>query len=94
MPSTNLKTIVLGPEHDERLRDALRAALLALGAKALGHDRRTAGSQDLEVFEAEIGNQRLVIEAETYIGLSVTGPSELVDMVEAMVVERKFGGDP
>lgn len=91
MPSTALKTIVLGPEYDEHLRSALRAALRALGARGLDHQWGTAGSQELEVFEAQVGNERLVIEAETYVGLSVTGPSDLVDTVEAMVAGRKPG---
>jgi hypothetical protein len=93
MPSTNFKTVVLGPEYDERLRSALKASLLALGAKGLGRDWGSAGSQDLEVVEAEIGDQRLVIEAETYVGLSVTGPSELVEKLEAMLAEHKLRGD-
>ncbi len=49
----------------------------------------TSGSQDFEAFEAEVAPHRLGIEAETYVGLSVRGPPELVDRLVALVRKRR-----
>lgn len=41
---------------------------------------------DLEQFEVTLNNQLLVIEAETYIGLSIRGPDGLVQQVQQLVL--------
>ncbi len=92
MPAIHEKTVVLGPEYDERLRTVLKDVLVQLGGRALGHDWGAAGSQELETVEFEVEGHRLLIEAETYVGLSITGPSELVDNVRKMVEERTSQG--
>jgi hypothetical protein len=81
-------TVVLGPEFDERLRGALLDVLAQLGGRAVGHDWGVAGSQELEGFEVDLEGHRLLIEAETYAGLSIEGPSELVERIRRMVEER------
>lgn len=81
-------TLVLGPESDDRLRTALREVLISLGAKMLDHKWGVAGSQEIELVEAELDGHRLFVEAETYVGLSITGPAELVHEVQRLVTHR------
>ena len=85
MSSAPQRTIVLGDEYDDALRAALRESLVSLGATGVSSDWGVAGSQEVEHCEVLIGGKRLVIESETYIGLTVTGDVELTNVVEAMV---------
>ena len=81
-------TVVLGNEFDEALRAKLSNVLQRLGATYKGSaDRFVAGSQELEQLEAIIGGQALRIEAETYVGLSVTGPHDLVQRVQSLLAQ-------
>lgn len=81
-------TVVLGDEFDESLRerliDVLRKADACQPARG---DRFTVGSQDLEELDVEIGGRVLHIEAETYVGLSITGPADLVEQVRQLVLQ-------
>jgi hypothetical protein len=86
--STREETIVLGAEYDDGLRAALREVLVDLGGNALRRDWGVGGSQELERVETQIEGQRLLIEAETYMGLSITGSSELVQKVQRLVNAR------
>jgi hypothetical protein len=89
MSSVDDKRIVLGPEHDQSLQEALRDVLRGLGATSIRHDWGVAGSQQLEELAVDIGAQRVLVEAETYIGLSITGPPELVDGIAKLLNERR-----
>jgi hypothetical protein len=69
---------VVGPEHDEKIFQRLGAALRALDF-GLGEEwRAVAGSQDVSHWELHSPAGSLVIESETYVGLSVRGAAELV----------------
>ncbi|NVB39471.1 hypothetical protein G6O69_16635 [Pseudenhygromyxa sp. WMMC2535] len=83
--NANEITVVLGDEHDEGLRRLVEDVLGKLGAESSTHVRGVGGSQDMETLEVEIDGQRLVVEAETYVGLSIHGPPELVRRVESQV---------
>ncbi len=80
------KTLILGPEYDNALREALHSVLARLGAKDLAHDWSVGGSQELETAEVQVGAKCVIIEAETFIGLSIRGPVELVERIRSMVV--------
>lgn len=88
MSSSVKRTVVLGDEYDDKLRAVLREILVYLGATGVSSDWGVAGSQEVERIEVRIGGKPLIIEAETYIGLTVTGDLELTDRVEAMVKSR------
>ena len=62
--------------------------LVRLGAKPGKHEWGIGGSQEVGTLEVEIGTDRVVLEAETYIGLSVQGPSKIVDRISEMVREE------
>lgn len=72
----------LGDEFDDALREALLDALRQLGAIALGPaSRAVAGSQEVEELDVAIDGRTLRVTAETYVGLSISGPDDLVQRV-------------
>ena len=85
---TNQVTVVLGDEFDESLRqrliDVLRRTRACQPAKS---DRSTGGSQDLEELDVTIDGRGIHIEAETYVGLSISGPADLVEQVHRLVLQ-------
>jgi hypothetical protein len=84
------KTIVLGDEYDARLRDALRAALVELGARTGDRSWGVGGSQEIQQLDVAIGERTLHVESETYIGLTIRGDAELVDRVADLVKRRMW----
>jgi len=75
------KTVLLGAEWDDDLRTRLRDALKDMGARMEDHVWSIGGSQEMEMLEVTLQNQRVHVEAETYVGLTLTGPPDLVDRV-------------
>jgi hypothetical protein len=75
------KTAVLGDEYDSELRSALKQTLRELGAFTLDHWNGMGGSQEVEVLEVVIGGEQLEVEAETFVGLSVSGSAQMVDKI-------------
>jgi hypothetical protein len=86
MTNTNCTNVILGDEFDDALRSKLLNTLRELGAfnASLGM-RSVVGSQDFETFEVVVDGQVLRVEAETYIGLSIEGPADLVARVQRMM---------
>ncbi|MGF6156207.1 hypothetical protein M2267_001450 [Ensifer sp. KUDG1] len=78
------KTVILGPEYDERLRARVMDVMLALGA-SIDDRSGVAGSQEIETVRARLAGQEITIEAETYVGLSITGGEKVVDDIAARV---------
>ena len=78
----------LGAEHDQALRRRLLEALQALGAIRRDHAWGVAGSQEVEEAVFEVRGQRVLVCAETYAGLTITGADELV----AEILSRIAGG--
>lgn len=70
--------VVLGDEFDRGLRARTRLALEAAGGKRKASKWGVAGSQELDTEEWNFGGASLVLEAETYMGLSLEGPEELI----------------
>ena len=85
------KTVTLGTETDNTLRRALVRILKHMGAEATDDSWALGGSQILETLDITIDGRALRIEAETYMGLSLTGPVDLVDRI-ADVVARNMEG--
>jgi hypothetical protein len=83
----NQITIVLGDEFDDLLRGRLVDVLRKLGVTStVKWDRFVGGSQDLESLEVVVQGRSVHIEAETYIGLSIRGPVDLVEQVRQLVL--------
>lgn len=79
------KTIVLGDEYDERLREVLLRVLAGLGAAEDSKSWALAGSQELQELDVTVKGQRLRIESETYVGLSISGNTLLVGRIAELV---------
>lgn len=88
MEHSNKRTLTLGPEYDKATRMALRAVLLELGALLSVQRWGLGGSQEVETMLVRIKESEIVVEAETYIGLTITGDEDLVTLVGNLVSER------
>lgn len=77
------KTVILGDEYDDDLRGRLMAVLRDRGAGLLDGSWDLAGSQELESCRLRLDGAEVTVEAETYVGLSLTGPPALVDAIVA-----------
>ena len=83
------RTAVLGEEFDGDLRDLLKDILRNLGATALRRNSWVAGSQELETMEVMLRGRVLTIEAETYVGLSISGHADDVSEIAGLVAQRR-----
>ena len=79
------KTLCLGDEYDARLRATLMTVLKAMGGTSNRPSYGVGGSQELESLEVSFGYDKVLVEAETYVGLTVTGAAEVVDRIAEMV---------
>jgi hypothetical protein len=82
------KKLVLGDEYDDALRHALLETLTSLGADIDARQWGLGGSQIIETTKVSLGKDRLVVEAETYVGLSLAGKARVVDRVAALLAQR------
>jgi hypothetical protein len=82
------KKLVLGNEYDDVLRQTLMACLAEMGADVAGRQWGLGGAQILETTKVSIGRDVLVVESETYVGLSVSGPARLVDRIAALMAAK------
>jgi hypothetical protein len=78
-------TIRLGDEFDDALRDAVRTALVDMAVVPGEVSWGVGGSQEIETLQAVIDGERVIIEAETYAGLTVMGAEMTVRRVAAAV---------
>ena len=74
----NIETIVLGDEFDDYLRTVVCRILHCKHAKTRSNQWGVGGSQEVEEVIFYLENQEIKLTAETYRGLSLTGPSQIV----------------
>ncbi len=86
--NSNVKTIILGDEYDQKLRDALSTVLRNKVAIGVEKSWGLAGSQEIETINIRLGNDHITIESETFIGLSITGPEHIVENLSREVFEN------
>jgi len=79
------KSVVLGPEYDDLLRTTLHTVIRRMNGKNISSGWGVGGSQEIDTELVQIGIEQIGIESETYIGLSIHGPSKLVDQIRDMV---------
>jgi hypothetical protein len=84
------KKLVLGSEYDDALRHALLDCLASLGADLAARQWGLGGSQIIETMKISLGRDLLVVEAETYVGLSISGEARVVDRI-AVALAAKTG---
>ncbi len=83
------KSVVLGDEFDEDLRKAVLDVLREMGATEKSSDRGVGGSQEVETSVFDVKGKPLVVEAETYEGLSIRGDEALVTDIEERVKAKR-----
>ncbi len=71
------KVEILGDEFDSELKSRLIKILKELGAKPISSKWVFAGSQELGTLSVVYKGEGIIIESETFIGLSISGPEEL-----------------
>ncbi len=86
------KKLILGDEYDEALRHAVMAELAALGATVEAHQWGLGGSQIIQTTKLRLGKDSLVVESETYVGLSISGPARVVERVASALPARSSQG--
>lgn len=77
-----IENIVIGNEYDDNLKDALSLALKQMGAKEISKINALVGSQDISIYKFLVKNEIIRVEFETYIGLSLIGPKNLIREIE------------
>jgi len=78
-------TVILGDEYDDNLRAALRAVLSDNNAVGFAPSWGVGGSQELETLRVRLGNDLIIVEAETFVGLSLTGRKATVENLARQV---------
>lgn len=82
---TEPEFVILGNEYDEALRECLIRVLKSLGATQIDKSQGIAGSQEIETLRVDLFGDTLVVEAETFVGLGISGPGPLVEKVARLV---------
>ena len=82
-----IETWVIGAEHDKVLFLALGSALREIGCKLEDDSWGVAGSQELSRWVLHSSLGQLVVEAETYVGLAVSGPGEAVSALRLQMAQ-------
>ena len=78
--------IVLGDEYDDALFARLAVEIAALGGVITDKEWTLGGGQDVTVFQITLPDGNIEAVAETYIGLSLRGPTELVEQLARRVM--------
>jgi hypothetical protein len=72
---------IVGAEYDVGLFDRLGAILRSLGYQLDSKSYGIGGSQEISQWIASGPKGKLIIETETFIGLSISGPNGLVNEI-------------
>ncbi len=79
---------MLDDECDDVLRIKLLNALCQLGrVPSAPSTKFLAGSQDIEEFNVWLGGCLILFEAETYVGLTLTGSANIVKNVQQLIAQ-------
>ena len=69
----------IGAEHDRQARRRLKAALRKVGARRVGAFWGVFGSQEISNATFLIAGGRVRVEAETYVGITVSGDDAAIE---------------
>ena len=84
------KTVILGREYDDRLRSSLVKLIREIGGRTLSSTWGVGGSQEIETWVVDLHGDQITFEAETYVGLSVSGEHTVIDdLVRKLAEEMK-----
>ena len=80
-----IKTITIGKEYDNQLIEKLEDILLVEGAILTEKIEGLGGSQDYKSYKVKLKNSIIEIEIETYIGISISGESSIINHLESII---------
>ena len=80
-------TVNLGPEYDLVVTNALLHVLREMGAQEISRNWGVGGSQEVNTLQFELDGCQLTVEAETYVGLSLSGESQTIQAIAKRVRE-------
>jgi len=86
-----ITSVNLGAEYDQVAIDAVRWGLREIGAHPVHSSWGVAGSQEVSHAEWRREADVLILVAETYMGLTLSGPEDVVETVAALVKDRLGG---
>lgn len=86
-----IETWKAGPEFDNANQGRLKAVLLDLGYLPVSRWWGVGGSQEVSHWEFAGALGKLTVEAETYIGLTITGPDAAVKEVRVRMESKAAG---
>ena len=89
-----MATEVLSPEHDRRVVRAATWALRKIGAQRLDQKWSLFGSQEVGEQYRMSSAGPLTLTAETYMGLVLDGPDEVVSQVRNATDPSRWGPLP
>jgi hypothetical protein len=75
-------------ESDQQAIEAAKWALRKVGAMRRSNSWGVGGSQEIASEKWQCGGTTLTLEAETYVGLTLSGPEELVNLVAQLAADR------
>ena len=75
------ESIIIGDEYDNKLINLLFIILKEMGSTKINETEALAGSQDYYLASFNINNSIITVEIETYIGITLNGPSELIRII-------------
>ena len=78
-------TVLLGDEYDDFLFETLINILKSMGAKYKSSLDDIIGSQDISKFIVNLSNEEIIIERETYIGLTITGNKKIINNIVSLI---------
>ena len=87
MPQT---TVSLGSEFDIELRQALREVLEDMEAVGDPDWWRVGGINEISLAEIRVGSDLLTLEGSSWVGLTMTGPEDLINQIMRRVAERRM----
>jgi len=87
--ASEIAVIVLGDECDDALREALRAVIVKRGAVEIDKSWGVGGSQEIERLVVALSDAVVSIDAETFVGLTISGPKGIVEDI-ALEVKRRL----
>ena len=79
---------LVAAEHDQGAFECLGTALRDLGYDLSSESWSIGGSQELSEWVVACPHGELLISAETYIGLSVSGQAELISELQRQYEQR------
>lgn len=89
--SIEVITITLGDEYDVELLKILEEVLCECNAVKQDQSVGIAGSQEIESSSYRIADDVILVEAETYVGLSISGERGLVEFLASRIISRRAG---